>query len=192
MNKKQIQMYFGCQVHETLMSRNLSTSGMGSVIIARKSTSGIIAAAVFLCDQYCLGVKDCFAFADSEAGYRGVLSGIKEHEILETVAPGCAMKYLVELVRWARSIGFEPHPDFRFCKEILQGLPIDNSATFEFGHDGMPMYINGPNDTPQRIEQIRKTLDAYQEKTGIEPQFMIGGPTGIPITIIDGDELPLR
>ena len=178
--KAQIEMYFESQLYQAWMPSNPGTIGIGNAILARKTMAGAIVGVTFLCDHYCLGVKDCYAFLENESGYRHIIQRIQETQELVPVEPGYLKKYVLELVAWAKDIGFFPHPDYRFCSGIFKGIPVDEQATFHFGReqDGVPMFINGPNDTPQRIKQILATLQAYEARTGNKTHFMLG-PGGV-------------
>jgi len=176
MNKKTIQMYFASSLYEAWFSETAHTSGMGSMIITRKTVGGAMVGVNFLCDHFCLGVRDCFAFMESEAKYRSILRGIRDREVIEPANPGYVTKYILGLVQWAKEIGFPPHADYRFCSEILRGIPADEGATFQYGKDGSPFYMNGPYDEPYRIRQIVETLMAYKARTGNEANYAIGGP----------------
>jgi len=176
MNKKTIQMYFASSLYEAWFSENAITGGIGTMILTRKTAGGAVAGVSFLCNHYCLGVKDCFAFLESEASYRSILRGIQEREELRLVEPGYLKKYILGLVQWAKEIGFPPHSDYRFCSEILRGVPSDEKAVFQYGKDGIPLYINGPYDETYRIRQILKTLDDYRERTGNKADFALMGP----------------
>jgi len=166
MNKKELQMYFSCRLYETLFPEGIFNSGMGQVVIARITAGGAIVGVTFLCDHYCLGVKDCLPFLQSEREYKKMIDKLAGPDPLKVVEPGYAKKYLLDLVAWAKAIGFEPHSDYKFCREILAGIVPDSNATFEFGYQGVPMYMNGPYDTPERMKAILATLQTYEEKTG--------------------------
>jgi hypothetical protein len=176
MNKKTIQMYFGSSLHEAWFSDTAISGGIGSMIVTRKTAGGAVVGVVFLCNHYCLGVKDCFAFMESEAGYRSIIEGIHDREDLKLVEAGYVKAYILGLVQWAKEVGFRPHADYRFCSEILRGFPANENAAFQFGKDGLPYYMNGPYDEPHRIRQIVATLNEYRERTGNEAYYTIGGP----------------
>jgi len=173
MNKKTIQMYFGSPLYQAFFPVNIADSGMGSVVLARKTMTGAIVGVDFLCDHYCLGVKDCFPFYYDYAGYRDFLLKIGSREELQESTPGYVKKYILDLVAWSKSLGFFPHPDYRTCSEILSGFTADEDATFQFGKDGVPFYINGPYDTPQRVKSIINTLESYKARTGNEAYYLM-------------------
>jgi hypothetical protein len=79
------------------------------------------------------------------------------------VDPSDCRKLLRDLATWSQSIGFAPHPDFAAVEPIFGDVRADASeAVFQFGRDGKPVYIPGPNDTAplirRRIAQLQKCL----------------------------------
>ena len=191
MSKKDLQMYFGCRIHEALFPDTIFSSGMGNVVVSRKTAGGAIIGVAFLCDHWCLGVKDCLLFFESEAEYRTMIAKFSEIETFSAVDPGYAKKYILDLIAWAKSIGFAPHSDYNFCREILAGIVPDSTATFEFGHNGAPMFMNGPDDTPERVKSIMKTLAAYQEKTGINTTHTLVGKSPSLLEKLTGKKMAL-
>ncbi len=173
--KDTIKMYFGSAFYEAWFSENVTVEGIGTMILALRTAGGVICGATFLCDQYCLGVKDCFAFLEPEGYYRSLLERIRENEELRPVDGGTLRQYIAGLVRWAREVGFEPHHDFRFCSQILLNFPANTAVEFTYGKDGVPFYINGPYDTPARIEEIAQKLQAYRERTGMQADYLLIG-----------------
>ncbi len=80
---------------------------------------------------------------------------------LTPVDPAYARKLLRDLAAWAKTIGFEPHPDFATVEHVLGDVNSDDSdVVFQFGRDGKPFYIPGPFDSPSltrlRLEHLRK------------------------------------
>jgi len=177
MNKAQIEMYFESQLFQAWMPRDPAIMGMGYAILARKTMGGAIVGVSFLCDHYCLGVKDCLSFLQDEAWYNQFILNTQQHQDLITVEPGYMKKYVLDLVAWSKELGFFPHSDYRFCSGILKGIPVDENAVFHFGkgEEGTPLFINGPSDTPHRINIITNTLKAYEARTGIKTEFILGG-----------------
>jgi hypothetical protein len=63
-------------------------------------------------------------------------------------------------IDYARKLGFEPQKDFRLSRFTLSE-PSNTELPYniEFGKDGKPLYIAGPNDNADRvIERLRKTV----------------------------------
>src|SRR6202011_808535 len=75
--------------------------------------------------------------------------------------PPAAVRKLVEgAVEYARALGLPPHPDYHKAKLIFGTIdPGESKEEFEFGKDGKPFFMAGPNDTPERCRRILKTLE---------------------------------
>jgi hypothetical protein len=74
---------------------------------------------------------------------------------------------------YAADLGFSPDPDYYRVKALFGD--IDSSACtqeFEFGEDGKPYYVSGPNDSPTHIRAVMKQLS-----------LRCGGPEGFHFMI---------
>lgn len=133
----------------------IAETRMGVVLLARHARDGKIALASFLVDPYCLGVKDADWNIISEWEYDRTLRKNQSVQALHKVAPEFLAKLVYGAVDYAQSIGFAPHPDYHHAKMLLAGIdPSICMETFTFGHDGKPLYINGPNDSLDRMKVI--------------------------------------
>lgn len=146
---------------ETLVPGPLWETGIGQCIIARRVSGVEVAVGVFLVDTYCLGVKDAFWKIVSEPEYRELRTRIDGHGRLLNVTP----EYLSKLVHcaadYAQELGFSPHADFRHARLLLGDIdPSLCSEEFEFGKDGSPLYINGPNESPEKAQRIARRVQA--------------------------------
>jgi hypothetical protein len=62
-------------------------------------------------------------------------------------------------VSYARGLGFEPHEDYRKAKKIFGEIDSSGcSRDFDYGRDGKPLYIAGPNDTLLFQQRVFRTL----------------------------------
>lgn len=52
-------------------------------------------------------------------------------------------------VAYARSFGFEPHPQFADTPLYLG--PAPEACPIRFGRDGMPFCVSGPRDNPREV-----------------------------------------
>lgn len=147
-----------CRVADTL-----ETTGIGAVVFSRISPSGHVAVAVFLVDSYCLGIKDAFAHILNSRGEYESKFG-REMQLKSpgrNVAPSEAKKLLEDAAAYARNLGFAPSPEFRTAMALFGD--IDSSECdieFEFGKDGKPFFVSGPNDSRSRCRHILNTLAA--------------------------------
>ncbi|MEW2442730.1 hypothetical protein [Micromonospora marina] len=132
------------------------TAGLTSVLVARREGDAVSVAGL-LVDTYCLGVKNALppsafderdvpAFADEFFG---------SYEALPLNAPIELARHLVfGAVDFARGLGFDPHEDYYSAAGHLGEWQPPSRITF--GRDGMPFFLQGPNDNPVRI---MRTLD---------------------------------
>ena len=52
-----------------------------------------------------------------------------------------------DLVAWSASLGVRPHRDFAVVERMFGDLDADAcDVAFQFGREGKPLYIPGPND----------------------------------------------
>jgi hypothetical protein len=150
-------------IQHCLLSESLFEIGMGTLILARGASPLRVALSSFLLDVFCLGVKDVtFESVDREI-FDIYKEAMDTGSPLVAVDPGYARKLLRELAAWSRSIGFAPYRDFAAVEQVFGDVSADASdAVFQFGRDGKPFYIPGPDDTAllirQRVEQLQKHL----------------------------------
>lgn len=137
--------------------------GIGHVVLARDLGNDRVAYAAFLVDIYCLGVKNAFCCFGSRDEYAHKLRNkITEDYEIEVESPEFVRKLVEDAVAYARSIGFEPHPDYQEAKAIFGD--IDASACteeFEFGREGKPFFVSGPHDSLARSKSIVRTLNDH-------------------------------
>ena len=137
--------------------------GIGTLVLARGATPHRLALSSFLIDVFCLGIKDVmFKSVDSEF-FSMYMDATGAGSPMVAVDPSNSRKLLRDLAAWSQSIGFAPHRDFAAVERIFGDVNADASeAAFQFGRDGKPVYIPGPNDTNslirRRIAQLQKCL----------------------------------
>lgn len=129
-------------------------SGLACVAVARRHRPRRVSVCGYLVDPYCLGVKNAMTprtMKDEELpGYLAMFFGaIQEGEPPLDVPLDLARHLVFGAVDYARSLGFEPHPDFAVSAGHL-GTWEERSA-ITFGQDGMPLYISGPHDNPRAV-----------------------------------------
>ncbi len=135
--------------------------GIGWVMLSRALPNGTVAVASFLVDHFCLGVKDAHAEILPRMIYDSkYVRGMRVKVPVRDGRPADARKFVEEAVVYAHGLGFRPHPDYDRAKILFGEVDASQSkATFEFGQDGKPYFVSGPNDTPERIRQILATLN---------------------------------
>jgi hypothetical protein len=139
---------------------SIAEEGIGWVVLSRAFPNGLVAAASFLVDTYCLGVKDVHAEVIPRADYDiRYLRKMTTQMPSRMVAPAEARKLLQDAVAYAHDIGLSPHPDYAKVMLLFGDVnAADSNAAFEFGKDGKPFFVSGPRDTPARCKQIMAIL----------------------------------
>lgn len=148
-----------CPVLYCWVPDNLGENGIGWVVLSRALPSGSVAVASFLVDSYCLGVKNVFAEVLHRSDFDSKYLRKKKEMNLRSAPPAEARKLLEEAVAYARSLGFSPHSDYPRALILFGNVdPASSDAQFEFGKDGKPFFVAGPNDTLERSRQILAIL----------------------------------
>jgi hypothetical protein len=146
---------------DCLMARDLFDNGIGYVVLSRRLKGGDIAYVNILLDVWCLGVKDVYIYVMSSPDYHEQLDWIEERFEMQDIAPEGARKLVEGAIEFAARYGLAPHPDYRVAKLIFGD--IDASLCdhiYEYGKDGKPFYVAGPNDSPARVSQIMSAMRA--------------------------------
>ncbi len=136
-----------CLIPETLFDR-----GIGTVILARGISTYHLTLGIFLVDTWCLGIKDtCFRPMDAEA-FETIIAQLDDTSPMASVDPSYARKLLRDAAAWAASIGFAPHRDFAAIERLFGDVKADAcDATFQFGREGRPLYVQGPGGSPAQV-----------------------------------------
>lgn len=146
----------GCWVQE-----GWKESGLATVVVARRQPNGAIVFGSFLVDHYCLGVKDAFCNADVPPGqFRNeYLPRLLHGYSPLSISVDLAHEIVYGAIDFAARFGFQPHPDFRLCQNILDPPEMHpRTGQVQFGKDGKPFYISGPDDNPHAIfNQLMRT-----------------------------------
>ena len=160
-------------IYRCYIADEVFDKGLGYVVVSRRSGDQV-AAGVFLVDVYCLGVKDAMAMLKPMAFLDGFVYTLPSR--MRTVDPAYAKKLIEDAIAYARDLGFEPHPDYKLPRKILNDIDASEcSAEFTFGKDGKPFFVSGPNDSEARCKQIIDTLqrrfgpDGFNYMMGLSP-----------------------
>lgn len=136
--------------------------GIGSVWFSRRLPDGRYALSVFLLDTFCLGVKNVMYALLDEDKYRMHLENflhVSEENFVPR-EPAYARKLVDMAIAYAKGLGFDPHPDYKFAKVIFGDVDAsDCDEHFSFGKDGNPYYVPGPGDTPAIQRRVIKQLE---------------------------------
>jgi hypothetical protein len=144
----------------TWITEDLWTEGIGWALFSRELADKSIATAVFLVDRYCLGVKNIILGVVGRSTYQSKIVRKMWSQSASREVSGATVRKLVEqAVAYAHDLGFQPHADYDKAKRIFGDVNADESTEqFEFGKDGKPYFISGPNETPERCRQIYHIL----------------------------------
>lgn len=156
--------YSGFPIHECFVPSTLFETGIGYVIVTRRTPNGIIATSVFVVDVYCLGVKNALFNVSSEMEYENTIkprlmeSG--EEQQFENIHPACARNLVEGAVLYAKELGFPPHSDYKYAKGIFGDLDINSCPVkYSYGKNDKPFYIRGPNESIVQAKQIINQLN---------------------------------
>ena len=182
-----LAMASGAPILHARIAATLRESGMAQVVISRSLPKDRVAVAVFLVDRYCLGVKDCFGRLCIRAEYDTLCKELDKKFEMEDHSPADVRKLVEGSIAYARRLGFEPHPDYHRLKPIFGDIdPQESSVEFEFGSEGKPLFISGPNDGPERCRQIISMLQDCCGSQGFH--YMIGGPAAQVLRTLGEDD----
>jgi hypothetical protein len=160
-------------VHECIVPEGLFEVGIGNVLISRKMPDGNVAFSIFLLDVFCLGIKNAYFFIMSQSEYDDKIRRIKQDADFINFPPECIRKLVESAEAYAADLGFNPHPDYRSATKIFGDIDAGKCPmNFEFGKDGRPLFISGPNDTQAKCMKIMETLTKSRGPGGFH--YMIG------------------
>ena len=107
--------------------------------------------------------------------FRELVKGMGEMQDMSSINPACLVKIVKGAVEYAQSLGFSPDPEYRHAQLLLEGIdPSTCTDTFEFGRDGKPFYVQGPNETPAQVMAIVQRM----QEVGGHFLVPVGGDVG--------------
>jgi hypothetical protein len=149
----------GGRILDCLVPTDLWDDGIGQVLISREMDNGHVAHATFLVDAFCLGVKDVVFAVSSRGEYDRLLGSLVDKFEYDNCSGEFLRKLVEDSVAYARSVGLEPHSDYQQAQAIFGDLDASRCPQqFTFGRSGKPLFICGPNDSPQRCARIVTAL----------------------------------
>ncbi len=155
-NGKQLDFY------ECYLNDDWQTTGLANVSIIKKMPSGKFILGLFLVDNYCLGLKNTlFKFNIDISECEELISSIYRtqsgYQKCETVF---AHNLIYGAIDYAGDLGFYPQKDFKITEYLLDSdLINDGISEIEFGKDGNPLFVQGPNDNVKKIiNQLNKSV----------------------------------
>lgn len=171
------------------VSEGIGSGGMGTCIVSRETSSGMLAFATFLIDADCLGVKDVFSGLQSQRMLEeGIIDGIGQRENLIQRPPEYVCKLVTEAVAFANQYGLRPHSDYHKASLIFQGVdPTACTTEFTFGREGKPFYVQGPYDSAERVAEIMQAIG----QSGSPKYILNADPSNLPFDdghLLDDDD----
>ncbi|OQY02522.1 MAG: hypothetical protein B6I20_06830 [Bacteroidetes bacterium 4572_117] len=143
------------EFHECVINDNWSKSGLAIITVCKKMPSGNLVACLYLLDIYCLGLKNTlYNFNMSELEYEDFVEKTysKQEGRINKCETVFAHNIIYGAIDYAENLGFLPQKDFKTTEFLLNpDLLSDEIDDIEFGKDGKPLFIQGPNDNATRI-----------------------------------------
>jgi hypothetical protein len=164
-------------VLDAMHTEGLFDQGMGQVLVSRQLPDGTVAVGMFLVDMYCLGVKDAFGRIISRHEYDTRFRTPGPAGRMVPMEPAAARKLVEGAAAYAHDIGFHPHPDYQTARVIFGDIDANHcNDEFEYGDQGKPHFIAGPNDGPARSRQVAATLDHTVGRGNYHVTIPMAGP----------------
>ncbi|MFH1614714.1 MAG: hypothetical protein ABIG61_06495 [Planctomycetota bacterium] len=162
--KKKILTARSLPVYECLVNPSWQEKGLAIVTVSRRQPDGNLLFGVYLVDVFCLGLKNTFCNADFSVWRYATEfhSRIYRDEDPVECPISLAHHIIYGAIEFAEQFGFKPHGDFKLSQFVLEDRNnIELCEDIEFGKDGQPFYIAGPDDN---VEHIMKQLESTAGK----------------------------
>ena len=140
--------------YECLINEDWQKSGLAIVSICKKMPSGNFVTGTYLLDIYCLGLKNTlYKFNMSELEYQEFIEKSYANSVgVEEYDTDFVHNLIYGAIDYAADLGFTPQKDFKVTEYLLNpDLISDDIDKIEFGKDGQPLFIEGPNDNAALI-----------------------------------------
>jgi hypothetical protein len=157
----------GWPVYDVLLSRNWAEEGaLITTLVARRSpASGKVAAALFLVDLACLGVKSAQVkmFKDAAEYAAGLRAHALRIQPMEPADFNLVAKIIFTGLDYAAALGFKPDPVYAQAQHLLSSaIPAANPTPVRTGGpEGKPLFVSGPyDDARQIVNHLLRTVGA--------------------------------
>ena len=140
-------------VEECLINKDWKQSGLATIIVIRKNReTGQFSFVSFLVDVFCLGLKNALFQIGVDAGTVVDYIAIYPQSFTEIEYEECR-GIVLGAIDYAKNLGFEPHDDWEKVKGFIE-YDRPYMTNHEFGKNGKPFYIEGPDDNVEKIMQV--------------------------------------
>ena len=153
-----------CKVHECLIRSDFEGDGLAVVHVVRQQPNSKYSMGLYMVDTLCLGLKDVFCLYNRS--YDEILRARQQSLVgyhLAETAYEYARTIILGGIDYARRLGFDPHPDWKEARFMVEdGRPYTDD--FKFGkEDGKPFYVVGPHDD---FDKVVATLERSGHDVG--------------------------
>jgi hypothetical protein len=174
-------------LHECVVSRTWKEPGELVQILVARRAGDEIAAAGFLVDLGCLGVKDALSHVLSRREYEGFRQSFTSLQPMMRADLNLAAKIIQEAIAYAQRFGFSPHPDYRAAAALLADAdPAACHTEIPLGIQGKPFFVPGPHDN---VAKITKQLERAVGPSNFHYVFELDAPIDA-IGSLTGEEEP--
>lgn len=175
--RKKILLARTLPLYECLINPLWKDKGLATILISRRQPEGNLLFGLFLVDVYCLGLKNTFCNADfSMSRYKAELLRKIYREKGPVACPvPLAHAIIYGGIEFAKQFGFKPNKDFQLSQYVLDAMDsIKSREEVEFGKDGKPFFIAGPDDN---VDRIMRQLESKVGKENFKYIYGVGDPT---------------
>jgi len=176
-SKKKILSARQYPLHECLINPSWKEKGLATVVISRHQPDGNLLFGVYLVDILCLGLKNTFCNADfSLSRYNTELvRRVYQDEDAVQCSRDMAHQIIYGAIAFARGLGFKPNSDFDLSQYVLDEPGSLEAPEIEFGRDGKPLFIAGPDDN---VPRILRQLESTAGRGHFDYLYGIDNPAG--------------
>lgn len=177
-------------VLEVLLARKWDEPmGLAGILVARYSPQAQVAAASFLVDLACLGVKSSAVrlFKTQREYAEDMRSTITRRQPMMSADINLVAKIIETGVEYAQSLGFSPDPTYYQARVLLgtANPELSNVPVSVGGSDGKPFFIAGPYDD---VAQVMNRLTRAVGPDGFHYMAPLGSGGTLILDDVDLDE----
>lgn len=148
---------YDCHINECWQD-----DGLATIFIVRQLPNLKYILGTYLVDTLCLGLKN--TFCNANLPYSSIQAVLSQSNMkMINIEYEDARSIILGGVEYANGLGFDPNRDWEDSKHIVEAERPFNKK-FEFGRDGKPFYIQGPDDNPFEVMSKLETAPNKQSK----------------------------